>query len=324
MIYSVQVEFSGDPFYKVLAVRRHLNLRQIEAFKAVLECGSVSRAAEVLHVSQSAASKLIAHLEFDTGLRLFDRVKGRLVPTKQAARLRDQVDRIFSGVRQVENAVDAIRREEQGSLAIGVMAPLAGSFIQQALSAFVADWPGVFCSVEMLSSHRSVERLIARSLDIALVSGATENPYIRFEPLMEHPLVCIMVPDHPLAAKTMVEIGDLEDMPFVAFHPNAFFASLIERAFDKAGVKPKVLLTADVAPTLCEFVAAGLGVSLVHPLTASGLRERLVMRPFEVDIPYTFQLARSADSQNARLLEAFAQKVRETARSISANMVKFS
>ncbi len=302
-------------------MRRHLNLRQIEAFKAVLECGTVSRAAEVLHVSQPAMSKLIAHLEFDTGLRLFDRVKGRLVPTAQAARLHDQVDRIFSGVRQVENAVEAIRREEQGNLAIGVMAPLAGFFIQRAITSFIADKPSVFCSVEMLGSQRTVDRLIARNLDVGLVSGAIENPYVHFEPLMEHPLVCIMAPDHPLANKTVVESRDLEDVPFVGFHQNTFFSSLIERSLEKVNVKPRVVLVADVAPTLCEFVAAGLGISLVHPLTASGLKDRIAVRRFALEIPYTFQLARSPDSRNVQLVEAFAEKVRATAEEISTSML---
>ena len=298
---------------------RQLNLRQIEAFKAVIENGTVSRAAEALYVSQPAMSKLIAHLEFDTGLRLFDRVKGRLVPTEQALRLHDQVDRIFAGVRQVENAVDAIRREEQGNLAIGVIAPLAGFFIQRTSTAFLAERPGVFCSIEMLSSQRTVERLIARNLDIGLVSGAFDNPNVIFEPLMEHPLVCIMAPDHPLARKSVVDARDLEDVPFVGFHPNTYFSSLIERSLD--GVRLNLVLAADVAPTLCEFVAAGLGVSLVHPLMASGFRERLAVRRFALEIPYTFQLARSPDSRNVKLVEAFAQKVRGMAVDISEGML---
>jgi DNA-binding transcriptional LysR family regulator len=69
---------------------RQLNLRQVEAFKAVIEYGTVSRAAEMMNVSQPAMSKLIAHLEEDTGLRLFDRVKGRLVPTRRGMRLYEE------------------------------------------------------------------------------------------------------------------------------------------------------------------------------------------------------------------------------------------
>ena len=62
-------------------MRRRLTLRQVEAFKAVIESGTISSAADLLHVSQPAMSKLIAHFEADTGLKLFDRDKGRLAPT---------------------------------------------------------------------------------------------------------------------------------------------------------------------------------------------------------------------------------------------------
>ncbi|NOW44951.1 DNA-binding transcriptional LysR family regulator [Novosphingobium sp. SG751A] len=95
---------------------RQVNLRQIEAFKALIENGTVSRGAEVLNISQPAMSKLISHLEMGTGLKLFDRVKKRLAPTNHAMRLYQEVDRIFAGVRQVESAIDTLRREEQGRI----------------------------------------------------------------------------------------------------------------------------------------------------------------------------------------------------------------
>ena len=95
---------------------RRITLRQVEAFKAVIEHGTVSRAAEIMHVSQPAMSKLIAHLEEDTGLTLFDRLKGRLAPTQRGMRLYEEIDRIFAGLRQVENAIDTIRRDQQRRL----------------------------------------------------------------------------------------------------------------------------------------------------------------------------------------------------------------
>jgi DNA-binding transcriptional LysR family regulator len=122
---------------------RPINLRQIEAFKAVVDCGTVSRAAEMMNVSQPAISKLIAHLEEDAGLRLFDRLKGRLAPTRRGMRLYEEVERIFAGVRQIENAIETIRRDEQRRLLIGVMPALSGSFIQQATSNFLAQQPDV-------------------------------------------------------------------------------------------------------------------------------------------------------------------------------------
>lgn len=300
---------------------RHLNLRQIEAFKAVIENGTVSRAAEMLNMSQPAMSKLIAHLEADTGLRLFDRVKGRLAPTEHGMRLHEEVERIFAGVRQVENAVEAIRREEQGRLAIGVMPALAGSFVQRALADFLKERPSVFCTVQSLGSQVIVDWLISRRLDVGLVSSRIDNPYVTLEPLMEHPLVCIMPKDHHLAAKANIEPSDLEQTPFVAFHPDTYIGHCVGGMFDAYKIKAKIGLVANIAPTVCEFVACGLGVSLVHPLMVGSLEHRLNVRRFEPSLPFHFQLCRSADSRNARLVEAFVEELRVTATAISRSML---
>jgi DNA-binding transcriptional LysR family regulator len=305
-------------------MRRHFNLRQIEAFKAVIEYGSVSSAAQMVYISQPAMSKLIAHFEADTGLKLFDRVKGRLAPTECGMRLYKEIDRIFAGVRQVENAAEAIRREEQGRLAVGVLPALAGSFIQRATTGFLKDRQNVFCSVESLSSQWIVDRLVARKLDVGLVSGRIDNPYVTLEPLMEHPLVCIMPLDHPLAAKSKIEPRDLDRVPLVAFLPDSYARHRVEEMFEAYEVETQIVLVANAAPIVCEFAAAGLGVSLVHPLMVSGLEHRLAVRRFEPSILYSFQICRSADNRNAQLVEAFAQELRAAAAQISRSMLSES
>jgi DNA-binding transcriptional LysR family regulator len=301
---------------------RQINLRQIEAFKAVIENGTVSRAAELLNVSQPAMSKLIAHLEFDTGLKLFDRVKGRLAPTEHAMRLYDEVGRIFAGVRQVENAVDAIRREEQGRLAIGVMPALSGSFIQQATVGFLKHHSKVFCSVHSLTTQWIVDWLITRKLDVGLVHSNVENPYVLREPILEHPLVCIMPLDHPLAEKSVIMPDDLNGVPFVAFHRDAEIGARVEQMFDTYNVEVNIALVSNIAPMVSHFVAAGLGISLVHPLSVGELANFVAVRRFEPEINYSFQLCRSADSRNARLVDVFADEVRATAAQISRSMLQ--
>jgi DNA-binding transcriptional LysR family regulator len=300
---------------------RQLNLRQVEAFKAVIENGTVSRAAEMLHISQPAMSKLIAHLEQDTGLKLFDRVKGRLAPTERGMRLYEEIDRIFAGVRQIENAVDAIRREEQGRLMVGVMPALSGSFIQQATMGFLQRNPNVYCSIQSRSSQWIADGLVTRKLDVGLVSSRIDNPYIVTEPLMEHPLVCIMPPDHPLAANSVIQPEHLDGVPFISFDPESFSGQRIAKMFDACKIKANIVLIASVSPTLNEFVMAGLGVSLVHPLMVSGLQERLAVRRFEPSIRFDFQLCRSRESRNAGLVEAFLQETRATAERISRALV---
>ena len=303
---------------------RPLNLRQIEAFKAVIECGTVSAAAEILHISQPAMSQLIAHLEADTGIKLFDRVKGRLTPTQRALRLYEEVGRIFAGVRQVESALDAIRREEQGRLSVGVLPALAGSFIQRVTTSFLKTRSKVFCSIQTLNSRWIMDGLIARKLDIGLIEPGLDSPYVTSEPQMEHPLVCIMPREHPLAGESLIKPQHLDQVAFVSANSDSYLGQHVESVFETYRVRPQNVVVTNASATLCELVAAGHGVSLTHPLMASGLEHRLTIRRFEPQVLFHFRLCRSAETRNAKLVDIFAEELRDTAAQISRSMLSLS
>lgn len=292
---------------------RRLNLRQIEAFKAVIEFGTVSRAAEVLNVSQPAVSKLLTHLEDDTGLKLFDRPKGRLAATAQGMRLYEEIDRIFAGVLQVESAVDVIRREEQGLLLVGILPALAGAFIQRATMGFLKRHPNVFCSIQSMGSQWVADSVLTRKLDVGIVSSRIDNPYIVTESLMEEPLLCIMPPGHALARHAVIRPEHLSDIPFVSFAIDSYTGQKIAGIFQKFDVRANIVLTANVTPTVCHFVAAGLGVSLVHPLFLAGIENAVVVRPFEPATMFDFLLCYARDARNATLIADFVQETKAVA-----------
>jgi DNA-binding transcriptional LysR family regulator len=297
-------------------MRRPVTFRQIEAFKAVIEQGTISRAAAVLHVTQPGMSKIIANLEADTGLVLFDRINGRrLVPSPQGMRLYEEVDRIFAGMQQVESAIDAVLREDQGRIAIGAMPVLSGNFVQRATMEFLQRRPQAFCVVESRTSPHIMEWLANRKLDVGLVEPGINNPRIVSEPLMQHPLVCILPTGHALAAKTVVRAAHLDGLPFVAYTPEGVLGPRIAAIFAEQGIRLNTVLIAAMASTVCEFVAAGRGISLVHPVAALGFGDRLVVRAFEPAIPFSFRLCYSRDNRNTRLITDFVEAARNTARS---------
>lgn len=295
---------------------REINLRQIEAFKAVIENGTITRAADRLLVSQPAMSKLIANLEFDTGLRLFDRMKGRLAPTEHGMRLYEEIDRIFSGVRQVENAVELLRREEQGHLAIGCMPALSGAFIQQCIMAFLESNSHVECSILTTTSERIVDRVITRKLDVGIVSDRMENPLVDAESILEHPLVCILPPQHALATHRTITPYDLEGVPFLRLDVDTHGGRLVAALFEEHNIQARTMLFASTSQTICEFVAAGLGISLLHPLMVSGWEDRIVLREFKPVVRQGFRIIRSRNERNARLLQAFVNEAHIASRSI--------
>lgn len=292
---------------------RAINLRQIEIFKALIEHGTVSRAAEVLHISQPAASKHIVYLESDTGLKLFDRFKGRLVPTALGLRLYEEINRIFAGARQVESAIALLRREDQGRLAVGVLPALSGAFIQRTAMNFLKGNPNVYISIQSPASQWISEYVLTRKLDIGLISSRFDNPYIVTESLVAHPLVCIMPIGHPLARQKVIRPKNLKGISFVSYSVASFTGQKIARVFEKYDVSPNVVLSADLSATVCQSVAAGLGVSLVHPLVIAGMEELVIARPFEPATPLDFLLCFARDARNAHLVSEFVNETKATA-----------
>lgn len=293
---------------------RPINLRQIEVFKAMIENGTVSRAAEVISISQPAASKLLVHFESDTGLKLFDRNKSRLTPTTVALRLYDEIDRIFAGVREVENVIETVRREDQGQLRIGVTPALGDTFIQPTTMNFLKNNPKVYCSIRTRTSLGIVEHIRTRNIDVGLVSSRVNDPHLISEQLLEHPFICIMPKGHPLTKHKVIQPEHLSGVPFISFKGDTYIEQKIARIFEKYNVKTNVVLTADASPTLRQFVAGGLGVSLVHPLFIAGIEDQLVARPFEPSTPFNFLLYYARDARNADLISQFTAEVKETAK----------
>lgn len=303
-------------------MRKPLNLRQLEALKAVIEYGSVNAAAEALHVTQPAVSKLVVKLEADTGLDLFERVRGKLAPTRQGMLLYEEVDRTFAGLRHLEDAVESIRRDKQHRLNLGVMPALSGSFVRRVTMEFMKSHPDVYVSIQTRGSQFLAEWLMARQIDVALVGSRVDNPYIDKEPMVSSPLYCALPLDHPLARKRVLRPIDLDGVPFVSFARGSQTDELVRSAFEPANAKLNIVLDAVSAPTVCEFVADGLGVALVHPLFVEGLKERIVLRRFEPEIKFAFQLCHVRAARNARLVGAFISHARNVAHNISEELLK--
>src|SRR5262249_61491883 len=158
--------------------------------------------------------------------------------------------------------------------------------------------------------------------DGGLTIAPTAHPYIVAEPLLVHPVVCILPPNHPLARKKVIRPADLAGVPFVSFDPESHTSRRVGQVLEAHGVSPEIAMIVNVSPTLCEFVAAGVGVSLVHPLIVGGLRDRVAIRRVPPHLHLAFQVFRIRDSRNARLVDAFLAGAREAAANISRAILK--
>ncbi|RYD87130.1 MAG: LysR family transcriptional regulator, partial [Sphingomonadales bacterium] len=144
-----------------------MRLRQIEVFHSVYVNGSISAAARALHVSQPAVSKVIHHTQDQLGLRLFDLVRGRLVPTPEAHALFREVSDVFGRISSLQQAIRNIKSDGGGHLRIAVVPSLGLAVAPLAISRFRAKFPDVTFDVQTLHHADLFRALYERECDIA-------------------------------------------------------------------------------------------------------------------------------------------------------------
>lgn len=294
-------------------MRRPLTLRQIDVFRAVIEAGTVSRAAGILNISQPAASKLLSNLEMDSNLILFERVKGRLIPTQTALQLYEEVEKVFLGLSQIELAVDTLHRRMQERLSIGVI-PTLSQFMAQAVLRFTRRHPDVMISIEERNSQYVSEWIMNRRVDIGMLSDKIDAPHLRSQTLIRREVLCAMPKGHRLAERSEITAEDLRGEPIVGYTSPIQTWQALLRLLEKGGVEPNIAIYAETAPLVCQLVAGGRGVAAIHPLGVGGMRDQLILRPLRPAASVGYQLCWHENNRNMRLIEAFSEDIVALAR----------
>lgn len=285
---------------------RGLNLRQLEAFRALMTTGTVSQAADRLNVSQPAVSVLIANLERNVGFPLFERRRGRLVPTPEAGFLLDEVERAFASLDKIAHAIHEIRGMTTGFLRIASLPGPAVRFLPRVIARFLDGRPQVNVSLHSRSSMKVREWVTLGQIDLGLAEMPIDNPAIAWEPLIQR-CVCVLPEGHPLTAKETIAPKDLENEPLISLYRDHMTTRRLEAAFHEAGVIRRVRFEATTFATCCNFVREGAGIAFVDSLTAEDFRgQGVVARRFEPAVRFEIALLRSANRPQSRLAQAFA------------------
>jgi DNA-binding transcriptional LysR family regulator len=288
-----------------------MNLRQIEALRAVIETGTVNRAAERLSISQPAVSKLLNNLERTSGLALFDRRRGRLLPTPEALLLFEETERVFQGMIRLERFAEGIRHLEHGSLRVGVMPALSTGFVQDIVARLIEGQARLPIAIHARSTPKIVEWLVGGHLDVGLTGHEIDHPELTQSPLCRRRYVCIMPRGHRLAARKTIDLTDFKGERFISFGIDSPIRRRIEQMFEQAGVRPMLTLSAQMATTVVALVARGLGVALVDPLYIGEFAPRIEARPFRREIIGEIKILLPRHRRASLATEAFVKAARD-------------
>lgn len=288
--------------------------RQLEAFRAVMLCHTVTGASEMLHISQPATTRLIADLEHSLGFSLFERAKGRLHPTVEAQALYEEVQRSLLGLDRIARAADEIRALQRGTLQVVAAPAIALSFLPHAIAQYLTSHAEANVALLVHSSRTVVDMVVGERCDLGIAILSMNHPSPHGERLISTRMLCALPAGHRLCSHSVVRPQDLAGERFVA-HPRTLDTRLrVDALFAAHGIAPKIQLETQVSHTICSFVEAGAGVSLVDAVTAWSYRgPGVVFKPFEPALVTDFSMLTPSQRPPALLLKSFIEHVRRFA-----------
>lgn len=297
---------------------RMLRFRQIEAFRYLMQTGSSVGAARQMHVTQPAISRLIADLETDVGFALFDRNKGRLLPTAAAIRFYKAVEENFLGLARLKQVADTIRQDAPESLVVACLPVLSTVLLPEVLRTFLRYRPDVPIDVYAQNTPEILARLQDRKADVALGLAIPPVAGVESEALLETPVLCAMPVGHPLSRLDVVRPHDLDGLAMIGWLPDGSAAYREEQMIlAAAGVRPHYVIKTHTAHTRYAMVANGFGVSIVEPFAAQIWQAHgVVLRPFESTIRYQYMLAYPSTGASTPLVSEFCETVRSVAKTL--------
>ena len=293
-------------------LRSVMEIRQLEAFAAVMSTGSVTAAGKLLNRSQPAVSRLVQELEAEIGYPLFQRFGPRVQPTREASELYQDVARTLASLRQVKTRAEQIARQAPPPLSIAATSSLAAGLVPRALS--LLDSAHTLGNVQIRSAapEEVVEAVLSGMVDLGVSSLPLEHRGVTLHWIGETECIAALRADDPLARAPRVSLSDFASRRLITMQNPLRLRPRLDAAFAQAGVQPSGLVETNASLNALAAVRAGLGVAVLEPVTVHGLPiDGIVIRPLDIRIPFLFGVItpefRLASAATLALAEALAQ-----------------
>ncbi|KQO84939.1 LysR family transcriptional regulator [Methylobacterium sp. SD274] len=271
-----------------------MNPAHLDLFRAVLRHGGMTRAAAALGIGQPHVSRAMAQLEADLGFALFVRGHGSVLPTQEGEAFAREVERTYAGLDHLSQAARQIRDLGTGPLRVACQPSLASRLLPRAIRRLSEESPGIRVSVHVPAPETIWSWTASGQCDLGLVRPRSGYSGVICEPFLAIDAVCALPRGHALAARRVIEVGDLAEEPLIA-GATGVFQQAIEASFAAIGLVPRFGLMAQYTAARCGLVAEGLGIAIVDPLPARALANLpIVLRPFRPRLPIETLLIRPA------------------------------
>jgi len=258
-----------------------MKIRLMKIFIQVYQTQNITRAAELLHMTQPAVTRAIQEIEHYYGVCLFERM-GRGLSATESAR------EMYAHALHIVESVDIMEKglrnwDEFGILRVGASITI-GSFLMPKLVAECSkEHPHLKLKVRIESGASLLEQLCDNQLDVAFIEGGITGQQLRYETFSGDRLVLIMPPDHPLKDAETINLSDLKDCNFLLREPGSAGRTFLNNVFAMHNMEVDPLWESVSTQAIVKAVSSGVGISF--------LPEKLVRSAIDSNIVATHEIA---------------------------------
>jgi DNA-binding transcriptional LysR family regulator len=297
-----------------------MNIRRLQALRAVIELGSITEAAHAMNLTQSGVSRLIGALEDEVGFRLFDRAKARLQITERGEAFYEAVEPLLTGIDQIPAVVNEIRQHRHSRLRLVTLNSQAHGLVPLALERFSKNHPETAISVTVRSRRELIHWAGGDHFDLALAGLPLEQRQFEQETFSRFPVVVALPSNHHLCQQKSVSIADLANENLISLDPFAIFQSGLRACFQEIGIEPASKIQTTSMLLAGQMVSRGLGVAVIdpfiaHTLGSNGIEFRPLTPALEYEYGYLWPVGRTLSP----LAKSFAEAITETAKDLCSS-----
>ncbi|RVT85500.1 LysR family transcriptional regulator [Rhodobacteraceae bacterium CCMM004] len=297
----------------------HLEFRHLRTIKAIHETGGLARAADKLHITQSALSHQIKGLEEQAGVELFARRSKPLRLSAAGLKLLRLADRILPEIAAVEEEFAGLRQGSAGRLHIAIECHACFEWLFPVLEKFRHAWPDVDVDIRPGLAFGAMPALQREEVDLVVSSDPESLNGIDFTPLFDYEAVFVAAAQHPLAAKSWIAAEDFRDETLITYPVDRARLDVFSTLLTPAKVEPAAVRQVELTAVILLLVASNRGVAVLpdwvlrdvryhadyvtRPLTEGGTTRRLyaATRDEETTQPYMAHLLRLARTEPVKL-----------------------
>jgi LysR family transcriptional regulator, regulator for metE and metH len=237
-----------------------MEIRHLKLIRTIADEGTITKAIDKLHLTQSALSHQLREAEDQLGTKIFDRLNKRMVLTKAGHRLYDLATEILSKMDQAKLEINQMVFGESGEIRLSAECFSTYNWLPAVMKRFHHLYPNVDLQINVAATHYPLQKLLAGELDLALTTDPIKNDRICYVDLFEDEMMAVVLQDHPWAGKKFLQPKDFADQHLI-IHSLPMETVTVHQYFLKpAGIKPKNVLAVPMTEAAIEMVKANMGV----------------------------------------------------------------